>query len=166
MTTIKYEAVKLLNNCGIKGSLKGYDFLVTAIELYYSDKVNYYYITKALYPEIAKRHNTTPSRVERAIRHSLKKLPDRPTNGEFISNACRTIEMSKDGRKEVAEMERFNIHEEMVRKINERFPEATKIGKPFWYKGCCEIQFYPNSQAVEPYAAVYRNGWFEILTEF
>ena len=72
-------------------------------------------ITKELYPEIAKRFETTPSKVERAIRHAIEvawnrgKIEninhvfgyqiygknDKPTNGEFIALMADRLSMQK-----------------------------------------------------------------------
>jgi len=90
---------------GIPAHIKGYQFLREAIKLTIErpDIINS--ITKELYPNIAKQFNTSPSKVERAIRHAIEvgwsrgKIEninnvfgvrvydhnDRPTNGEFIA---------------------------------------------------------------------------------
>jgi len=90
---------------GIPAHIKGYQFLREAIKLTIErpDIINS--ITKELYPSIATLYNTTPSKVERAIRHAIEvgwsrgKIEnindlfkvkvygknDRPTNGEFIA---------------------------------------------------------------------------------
>lgn len=90
---------------GIPAHIKGYHFLREAIKLTIErpDIINS--ITKELYPTIAKQFQTSPSKVERAIRHAIEvgwsrgKIEninnifgvkvyghnDRPTNGEFIA---------------------------------------------------------------------------------
>lgn len=90
---------------GIPAHIKGYHFLREGIKMVYynSDIINS--ITKELYPGVAKKFKTTPSKVERAIRHAIEvawtrgKIEninqifgynvytknDKPTNGEFIA---------------------------------------------------------------------------------
>lgn len=97
---------KLLREIGVAPSLKGYDYLRIAIILTMENKELYLHnVTKALYPDIAKRKNTTSSRVERAIRHAIETAwskgniekintifgytisphKGKPTNSEFIA---------------------------------------------------------------------------------
>ena len=92
----------ILHILGIPAHIKGYAFLREGIILCTDDEDTIHAVTKVLYPEIAKKFNTTSSRVERAIRHAIeisiergerekiKKLfPDfkvkKPTNSEFIA---------------------------------------------------------------------------------
>ncbi len=90
---------------GIPAHIKGYHFLREAIKMVVEDNDIINRITKELYPGIAKKFNTTPSKVERAIRHSIDVAwnrgkveninqlfgyvvydkNDKPTNGEFIA---------------------------------------------------------------------------------
>ncbi len=90
---------------GIPAHIKGYQFLREAIKMTISSPDIINSITKRLYPNIAKRFSTSPSKVERAIRHAIEVawnrgkienintvfgLPvydsnDKPTNGEFIA---------------------------------------------------------------------------------
>jgi len=90
---------------GIPAHIKGYQFLREAIRLAIEQPGIINCITKQLYPCVAKRFQTTPSKVERAIRHAIEvgwsrgKIEninnifgvkvygqhDRPTNGEFIA---------------------------------------------------------------------------------
>lgn len=85
--------------------IKGYQYLREAIMMVVNDIEVINQITKQLYPDIAKRFNTTPSRVERAIRHAIEVAWGRgqtdvveaifgytvsaskgkPTNSEFIA---------------------------------------------------------------------------------
>lgn len=62
----------ILNKLGIRANIKGYGYLVTAIETAYENPNIVHEITKVLYPDVAKMHNTTASRVERAIRHAIE----------------------------------------------------------------------------------------------
>jgi len=61
-----------LNRMGIPAHIKGYRFLQSAITKVLSDREYIDNITKMLYPGIAKDFNTTPTRVERAIRHAIE----------------------------------------------------------------------------------------------
>lgn len=100
---------------GIPAHIKGYHFLREAIKMVVenSDLINR--ITKELYPGIAKKFNTTPSKVERAIRHAIdvawsrgkveniNKLfgyvvynkNEKPTNGEFIALVADKLSMER-----------------------------------------------------------------------
>lgn len=90
---------------GIPAHIKGYQFLREAIKLAVEKPEIINAITKQLYPSIADSYNTTPSKVERAIRHAIEvawnkgrieninnlfgvkvyTANDKPTNGEFIA---------------------------------------------------------------------------------
>lgn len=68
----------------IKPSVKGFDYLVVAIQLMNSDISYKRAITKRLYPDVAKEFNDTPSVVERAIRHAIDSSKSTMKNSEFI----------------------------------------------------------------------------------
>ena len=90
---------------GIPAHIKGYQFLREAIKMAVENPDIINSITKRLYPEVAKRFSTSPSKVERAIRHAIEVAWNRgkieninslfgvkvyghnekPTNGEFIA---------------------------------------------------------------------------------
>lgn len=90
---------------GVPAHIKGYQYLREAIMLATEDRELISGVTKVLYPDIAKHHGTTASRVERAIRHAIEVAWDRgdadtlqhyfgctinsakgkPTNSEFIA---------------------------------------------------------------------------------
>ena len=61
----------ILRKLRVPAHLTGFDYLVDAIAMTYLDKENITHITKTIYPEIAKARNTSPSRVERCIRHAV-----------------------------------------------------------------------------------------------
>lgn len=65
-------AYDILNNIGIPSHLKGYNYMADAITIAANDPTKLDAITKVLYPEVAKDFGTTPSRVERAMRHSIE----------------------------------------------------------------------------------------------
>jgi len=96
---------RIIHEIGVPAHIKGYHYLREAIGIVYSDVEILGSITKVLYPRIAERYKTTPSRVERAIRHSIEVAWGRgnmdairsvfgytvsasktkPTNSEFIA---------------------------------------------------------------------------------
>lgn len=100
---------------GIPAHIKGYQFLREGVRLVIEqpDRINR--ITKELYPSIARRYATSPSKVERAIRHAIEMawsrgrveslnrafgcrvaIPeDKPTNGEFIALIADKLGMEK-----------------------------------------------------------------------
>lgn len=95
----------IMHNIGVPAHIKGYYFLRKAIIMAIEDISVVNSITKVLYPAVAKCYKTTPSRVERAMRHAIEVAWDRgdvevlntffgytisnlkgkPTNSEFIS---------------------------------------------------------------------------------
>ena len=95
----------VIHEIGVPAHIKGYKYLREAIILTVNDMDIINAVTKVLYPDVAKRFQTTPSRVERAIRHAIEVAWDRgdvevlqkffgytvsnikgkPTNSEFIA---------------------------------------------------------------------------------
>jgi two-component system response regulator (stage 0 sporulation protein A) len=95
----------IIHEIGVPAHIKGYLYLREAISMVYNDIELLGSITKVLYPDIAKKYNTTASRVERAIRHAIEVAWSRgniesissmfgytvshtkakPTNSEFIA---------------------------------------------------------------------------------
>jgi len=95
----------IIHEIGVPAHIKGYQYLREAIILTINDMDMINAVTKVLYPEVAKKFSTTPSRVERAIRHAIEVAWDRgdietlqkffgytvsnikgkPTNSEFIA---------------------------------------------------------------------------------
>ncbi len=95
----------IIHEIGVPAHIKGYQYLREAIILTIRDMDMINAVTKVLYPEVARRFSTTPSRVERAIRHAIEVAWDRgdievlqkffgytvsnikgkPTNSEFIA---------------------------------------------------------------------------------
>ena len=76
---------KLLLENGVKPHLKGFDYLVEAIELIQSDKIYLKKITKLLYPTIAKNNNDTMTAVERVMRYIVQKTIKKQSNAEFLA---------------------------------------------------------------------------------
>lgn len=103
----------MIKEIGVPAHIKGYAFLREAIQMVYSDVELLGSVTKILYPDIAKKYNTTPSRVERAIRHAIEvawnrgnydlisktfgytvhHLKSKPTNSEFIAMIADKIRL-------------------------------------------------------------------------
>lgn len=99
------EITDILHEIGVPAHIKGYLYLREAITMVFNDINVLGAITKVLYPIIAKKFNTTSSRVERAIRHSIEVAwgrgnvdtianifsytvsynKSKPTNSEFIA---------------------------------------------------------------------------------
>ncbi len=95
----------IIHEVGVPAHIKGYQYVREAIMITVEDMEVINSVTKILYPEVAKRYHTTPSRVERAIRHAIEVAWDRgdietlqrffgytvsnikgkPTNSEFIA---------------------------------------------------------------------------------
>ena len=102
---IETQVTKIIHQIGIPAHIKGYQYLRTAILLTIRDNEIINSVTKILYPSVAKKYQTTTSRVERAIRHAIEVAWDRgdidtlnsyfgytiqnnrgkPTNSEFIA---------------------------------------------------------------------------------
>ena len=94
-----------LNEIGIPVRLKGYNFIITAVKEVLGNDGKLEAVTKVLYPDVARKHGSTPQRVEKAIRHAIEVAwmidennpihkefkyimgagKDRPTNSEFIA---------------------------------------------------------------------------------
>ena len=62
----------MIHEIGVPAHIKGYQYLRESITLAVNDPDIINSITKVLYPTIAKKFDTTPSRVERAIRHAIE----------------------------------------------------------------------------------------------
>ena len=102
---IETQVTKIIHQIGVPAHIKGYQYLRTAILLTIQDSDIINSVTKVLYPSVAKKYQTTTSRVERAIRHAIEVAWDRgdvdtlnsyfgytiqnnrgkPTNSEFIA---------------------------------------------------------------------------------
>lgn len=102
---LQIDVTDIIHEIGVPAHIKGYQYLRDAIMMSVEDMEMLNSITKILYPTIAKKHQTTPSRVERAIRHAIEVAWSRgkmdtidalfgytvsngkgkPTNSEFIA---------------------------------------------------------------------------------
>ena len=62
----------LLHNLGIPSHIRGYQYIRDGILMIYNNNKYINFITKEIYPELEIKYNTTPSRVERAMRHAIE----------------------------------------------------------------------------------------------
>ena len=69
---LEQDVTNMIHEIGVPAHIKGYQYLREAIMMSVEDPSMISSITKILYPTIAKRFQTTPSRVERAIRHAIE----------------------------------------------------------------------------------------------
>ena len=69
---VDVEVTNIIREIGIPAHIKGYQYLRDAIIMIISEIELLGAVTKVLYPRIAEKYNTTPSRVERAIRHAIE----------------------------------------------------------------------------------------------
>ena len=103
----------IMRQIGVPAHIKGYQYLRSAIILCVNDSEMLSSVTKLLYPTVAKEYKTTPSRVERAIRHAIEVAWNRgdvevlssffgytiqaergkPTNSEFIAMIADKISL-------------------------------------------------------------------------
>ncbi len=74
---IETQVTKIIHQIGVPAHIKGYQYLRTAILLTVRDSEMINSVTKILYPSVAKKYQTTTSRVERAIRHAIEVAWDR-----------------------------------------------------------------------------------------
>ncbi len=107
----------IIHEIGVPAHIKGYQYLREAIIIAVKDMDVINAITKVLYPQVAKAFQTTPSRVERAIRHAIEVAWDRgdldtlqrffgytvsntkgkPTNSEFIALIADKLQLQLKG---------------------------------------------------------------------
>ena len=108
---LEKDVTDMIHEIGVPAHIKGYQYLREAIMMSVEDVEMLNSITKILYPSIAKKYQTTPSRVERAIRHAIEVAWSRgkmetldalfgytinigkgkPTNSEFIARMAEYI---------------------------------------------------------------------------
>ena len=119
---LELEVTDIIHEIGVPAHIKGYQYLRDAIIMSVNDIEMLGSITKILYPTIAKKYQTTPSRVERAIRHAIEVAWSRgkmdtidalfgytinngkgkPTNSEFVALIADKIRLEhqiQNGRK-------------------------------------------------------------------
>ena len=111
---MEVEVTALLHDMGVPAHVKGYQYLRDAILRALSDESLANNITKELYPKVAAKYNTSPDRVERAIRHAIELAwvrgnvdlmteyfgytinlqKGKPTNAEFIAMVSDRIRLN------------------------------------------------------------------------
>ena len=104
-SSLESVVTDIIHEIGVPAHIKGYQYLREAIILTINDMDAINAVTKVLYPEVARKFSTTPSRVERALRHAIEVAWDRgdvetlqkffgytvsgikgkPTNSKFIA---------------------------------------------------------------------------------
>lgn len=112
---LESDVTNIIHEIGVPAHIKGYQYLRDAIMMSVDDSEMLNSITKILYPSIAKQHGTTPSRVERAIRHAIEVAWSRgkvdtidelfgytvhngkgkPTNSEFVALIADKIRLEQ-----------------------------------------------------------------------
>ena len=110
----------IIHQIGVPAHIKGYHYLREAILMAVNDIEIMNSVTKCLYPSVAKKHGTTSSRVERAIRHAIEVAwnrgrvdtlnrafgcrvctpEDKPTNGELIAKPANNFECPQSVHKQ------------------------------------------------------------------
>ncbi len=115
---LENDVTAMIHEIGVPAHIKGYQYLREAIILSVQDVEMLNSITKVLYPTVAKKNQTTPSRVERAIRHAIEVAWNRgkmdtidalfgytihtgkgkPTNSEFIALIADKIRLEYKNR--------------------------------------------------------------------
>ena len=113
--SVDERVTNLFLSIGIPAHIKGYSYLREAVKMVMEDHNLINRITKELYPGIARRFSTTPSKVERAMRHAIEvawsrgrldsvnriygykvfSAEDKPTNGEFIALIADKVALQK-----------------------------------------------------------------------
>ncbi len=115
---LETQVTEIIHEIGIPAHIKGYQYLREAIMRTVEDMDVINAVTKVLYPDVARKFATTPSRVERAIRHAIEVAWDRgdvetlqrffgytvsgikgkPTNSEFIAMIADRLYLQKKER--------------------------------------------------------------------
>ena len=116
----------IIHDIGVPAHIKGYQYLRVAITMAVMDSSILDSVTKQLYPSVARQFQTTPSRVERAIRHAVEVAWDRgnvetlnsyfgytihnnkgkPTNSEFIAMIADKLILARTGQEQQMQKER------------------------------------------------------------
>ena len=117
--SLEREVTAVIHVVGVPAHIEGYQYVREAIVIAVQDMDVINAVTKVLYPEVARRYSTTPSRVERAVRHAIEVAWDRgdletlqryfgytvsntkgkPTNSEFIAMIADRIRLQRKIRK-------------------------------------------------------------------
>jgi two-component system response regulator (stage 0 sporulation protein A) len=114
-SSMESRITQIMRDVGVPAHIKGYQYMRDAVLLVIEDLELISSVTKRLYPELARRYKTTPSRVERAIRHAIEVAWTRgqvdtihdlfgytintkkgkPTNSEFIAMIADKLRLEK-----------------------------------------------------------------------
>lgn len=114
--SLEEKVTDVIHDIGVPAHIKGYQYLREAILMSIDDMDMLNSVTKVLYPEVAKKYQTTSSRVERAIRHAIEVAWNRgkletieemfgytvnqgkgkPTNSEFIALITDNIRLKEN----------------------------------------------------------------------
>lgn len=117
LSDIETSVTNTIHELGVPSHIKGYAYIKEAIMMVIEDRECLSGVTKILYPSIAKKYQTTPSRVERAIRHAIEVSWSRgnldfinkifkytvnsnkgkPTNSEFIALVSEVVKIEMKG---------------------------------------------------------------------
>lgn len=92
---IETSITNIMHDIGVPAHIKGYLYIREAITMVYNDIDLLGAITKILYPDIAKKYNTTASRVERAIRHAIEVAWNRGNIDSITEMFGYTVNMAK-----------------------------------------------------------------------
>jgi len=92
---LEISVTKTIHSVGVPANIKGYQYLRDAIIMSIKDTELINAVTKQLYPKVATRHNTSPSRVERAIRHAIEVACIRGNEEELYSLFGYTVSNHK-----------------------------------------------------------------------
>lgn len=115
--SLEVMVTEVIHQIGVPAHIKGYHYLRESIILSVENPEMINSVTKLLYPTVAKKFETTPSRVERAIRHAIEVAWDRgdldtlnsyfgytihnsrgkPTNSEFIAMIADKLRLQIKG---------------------------------------------------------------------
>lgn len=93
--TMEAAVTNIMHDVGVPAHVKGYNFLREAILMVIKDMNLLGGITKELYPTIAEKYNSTPSRVERAMRHAIEIAWDRGNANEIIRLFGYTVDIER-----------------------------------------------------------------------
>lgn len=111
--TLEIKVKNIMHRLGGPANIKGHQYTADAIVMVVSNRDLIDAVTKEIYPKVAEKNNTTPSRVERAIRHwievawgrsieeeqrkifgaTVSPIKSKPTNSEFIATIADYIRM-------------------------------------------------------------------------
>lgn len=116
---VQKEIIYSLRKIGFPSHVKGYDYAKTALEIILNNPESIESITGKLYPTIASIHHTTPSRVERALRHGIELIYDRG----YSEDLNELLGLSNSNRGKLTNSEFLAVMAENIRMNLDRFTE-------------------------------------------